>query len=228
MNKDWKAWIMHKAEPLLGRETTPLPVKELAWKAVNFAVNCGISHPVSFALRPILMHSNLRLMVGVNLAIIVVLAAVFGPIPSLAENAGGPLAITIATEGEVKLITEATVAYPLPSQGLISQRFWLLHAGIDLPTSPGTPVSPVMAGMVTGVEFGRFGYGNKVVIAHKNGYSSLYAHLSKVSVSAGDSVTTNSIIGESGNTGRSTGPHLHLEIHLEGKAINPAPILGIK
>ena len=56
------------------------------------------------------------------------------------------------------------------------------------------------------------GYGNYIVIKHSNGTQTLYAHLSKVSVSVGDEVNTGEVIGKSGNTGRSTGPHLHFEV----------------
>jgi murein DD-endopeptidase MepM/ murein hydrolase activator NlpD len=215
-------------EWLIKKRSVPLLLKELAFRAIAFVARCGESHPISFALRPAMMRKDLRLLVGVNLAVIAVMAAIFGPIPSMAENIGGPLALTMITEGEVQLVTEERVAYPLPSPGVLTQKFWLLHSGIDLATPVGTPVNPVMAGIVDETQIGRFGYGNNVVVTHKNGYSSRYAHLSKILVRAGDVVTTNTILGESGNTGRSTGPHLHLEIHLDGKAINPAAILGIR
>jgi murein DD-endopeptidase MepM/ murein hydrolase activator NlpD len=67
-----------------------------------------------------------------------------------------------------------------------------------------------------------------IVVSHGPEFESLYAHLSKINVFVGQEVNTGTIIGLSGSTGRSTGPHLHLEIHQDGKLINPALILGVK
>jgi murein DD-endopeptidase MepM/ murein hydrolase activator NlpD len=85
-----------------------------------------------------------------------------------------------------------------------------------------------MKGIVTKTEYNWFGYGNMIVVSHGPDFESLYAHLSKIDVKVGEQVTTDSIIGLSGSTGHSTGPHLHLEIHQDGKAIDPAPVLGLK
>ena len=70
-----------------------------------------------------------------------------------------------------------------------------------------------------------YGYGNRVVVDHGNGYTSLYAHLSNIYVSVGQTVSRGQLIGQMGSTGRSTGIHLHLEIHYKGAALNPLVIL---
>ncbi|MCB5169921.1 M23 family metallopeptidase [Streptomyces bambusae] len=106
------------------------------------------------------------------------------------------------------------------------------HSGQDFAVPVGTPVKAVHTGVV--VKAGANGagdgpaYGNAVVIKHANGTYSQYAHLSKVLVRAGQKVTTDQRIALSGNTGNSTGPHLHFEIRTTpnyGSAINPVAFL---
>lgn len=99
-------------------------------------------------------------------------------------------------------------------------RWGRLHAGIDMACSQGTNVLAADGGVVSFV--GTYGtYGNLVIIDHQNGYETYYAHNSKILVSKGDKVYEGYHIAESGNTGRSTGPHIHFEIHVNGKAKNP-------
>jgi murein DD-endopeptidase MepM/ murein hydrolase activator NlpD len=227
MKINWKKWIFNKAEALIKGATTPLPLKELAFQSINFAVACGRSSPLSFAFRPLFMHDKIRLAVGLNLAFLVLVTALLSPFPTFATNAGGPMLLAVAPEGEANLTTKPGVISPLPVL-VETQGFWLLHAGIDLATPVGTPVHPIMKGTVIKAEDSWFGYGNMIMVAHGPDFQSLYAHLSKILVKVGDEVTTETVIGLSGSTGHSTGPHLHLEIHQDGKAINPAPILGLK
>src|SRR5699024_1889643 len=102
-------------------------------------------------------------------------------------------------------------------------RWGSLHACVDFGVGVGTPVSAAASGVVVSTNTendGQMnGYGNVVLVAHSiNGttYTTLYAHLSSISVSAGDKVSRGQTIGASGNTGQSTGPHLHFEIHKGG------------
>lgn len=99
-------------------------------------------------------------------------------------------------------------------------RWGRLHAGIDLACSVGTDVLAADGGTVTFAGYHKT-YGNLVIIDHHNGYETYYAHNSKLLVSKGDKVYEGYHIAESGNTGRSTGPHIHLEIHVNGTAKNP-------
>lgn len=104
-------------------------------------------------------------------------------------------------------------------------RWGRMHEGNDFATPIGTPVAAMSTGTVisTGYESG---YGNLVRIRYWDGTVSVYAHLSQIIASVGDSVAPGAIVALSGNTGHSTGPHLHLEIHPDGgAAINPAPWL---
>lgn len=104
-------------------------------------------------------------------------------------------------------------------------RWGRLHAGLDFSAPVGTPVRAMSSGTVTfaGVQGG---YGNKIEITYWDGTLSYYGHLSAIGVAKGDAVAPGQVVGASGNTGSSTGPHLHLEVHPGGKTpIDPAPWL---
>ena len=98
------------------------------------------------------------------------------------------------------------------------------HKGIDLGCHTGTPVHSARKGEVVFSGYDE-GYGNLVVVEHEFGYRSYYGHLSKRLVKAGQSVKPGETIALSGNTGRSTGPHLHFEIRKNGRAMNPMTFL---
>jgi LysM repeat protein len=100
------------------------------------------------------------------------------------------------------------------------------HRGIDIDLNRGDTVKAAFTGMV------RFagkqgGYGNVVIIRHYNGLETVYAHLWKIKVKPGDIVTSGQLVGLGGNTGHSTGTHLHFEIRFRGVAINPAYLINI-
>ena len=118
----------------------------------------------------------------------------------------------------------------MPVEGVITSRFGLRsdpfhgktrhHKGLDIAAPTGTPIHPVRPGTV--VSSGeRGGYGNVVVLDHGDGTTSLYAHCHELKVKKGDKVAYGDVIATVGSTGRSTGPHLHLEVHRDGKAVDP-------
>jgi murein DD-endopeptidase MepM/ murein hydrolase activator NlpD len=94
------------------------------------------------------------------------------------------------------------------------------HNGIDLAAPTGTPVESVGDGTVVRAGWNG-GYGKYIEIKHSAGYTTAYAHLSKINVSKGDRVRQGELIGEVGSTGRSTGPHLHYELHFNGSIVHP-------
>jgi murein DD-endopeptidase MepM/ murein hydrolase activator NlpD len=99
------------------------------------------------------------------------------------------------------------------------------HTGIDLLTATNDDnVHPVKPGIIVMSEY-HSTYGNTVVVRHTNGVESLYAHLAAISVKVGDKVTTDDVIGRIGNTGVSTGKHLHLEILIGGYPVNPQKVI---
>ena len=95
-----------------------------------------------------------------------------------------------------------------------------LHAGIDFHASTGTPVRAAASGVVAAAQVMR-GYGNTIMIAHGSDMSTVYGHLSRIYVRAGEQVKKGQVIGASGATGLATGPHLHFEIRIHGHPVNP-------
>ena len=140
---------------------------------------------------------------------------------------------TVKTTKRVGSSTGATVSYdntPLgiallePISGIITSRFGTrrsgTHTGLDIATSAGTPIRAASAGTVIHAGW-KGNYGNLVKISHGNGIETWYAHCSKIYVSAGQQVNQGDVISAVGSTGNSTGPHLHLEIRVNGQALNP-------
>lgn len=120
--------------------------------------------------------------------------------------------------------------WPVPHFYRISSRFGRRgrkhHDGIDIPAPRGTPIISVDTGVVIYSGNGIRGYGNMIVISHGNEIFTVYAHNRKNKVSKGDRVKRGQQIAEVGNTGRSTGPHLHFEIRVKNKVRNPAQYLS--
>jgi murein DD-endopeptidase MepM/ murein hydrolase activator NlpD len=103
-------------------------------------------------------------------------------------------------------------------------RFGQLHAGIDLATAEGIPYKAIHAGKVVAAGHNG-GYGYAITVQHSDGSEAIYAHSRRLFVKAGDEVKAGQVIGLVGNTGYSYGPHLHLEIHVDGKPVDPIPLL---
>jgi len=95
------------------------------------------------------------------------------------------------------------------------------HTGVDFPASSGTRVGAAGRGCVSFAGWDSGGYGNLVVIRHRLGVTTHYAHLSSIAVRSGQCVTGHDLIGRVGSTGFSTGPHLHFETRLRGAAVDP-------
>jgi len=122
-----------------------------------------------------------------------------------------------------------------PAHGPIISRFGMrnhpifneerFHNGIDIAMDIGTPVHPVKAGVVS-FSGEISGYGRVVDVDHGNGTITRYAHLSERRVKAGDQVHTDTLLGASGETGLTTGPHLHFEVRHQGQAIDPLTVMA--
>ncbi|HOD11091.1 MAG TPA: peptidoglycan DD-metalloendopeptidase family protein, partial [Flavobacterium sp.] len=96
-----------------------------------------------------------------------------------------------------------------------------MHQGMDFTSPTGTPIFATGDGVVRRADNTASGYGNHIVIQHGYGYETLYGHLSKYKCKAGQRVKRGDIIGYVGSTGRSEAPHLHYEVHKDGKPVNP-------
>ncbi len=99
-----------------------------------------------------------------------------------------------------------------------------MHAGIDFKGAIGSPIFAAAGGIVTHAGW-RSGYGQAIEITHGNGMMTRYAHLSRIDVTLGQRVAAGATIGGLGSTGRSTGPHLHFEVRINDRAVNPRPFL---
>ncbi|MGI8594059.1 MAG: murein hydrolase activator EnvC family protein [Solirubrobacteraceae bacterium] len=115
-----------------------------------------------------------------------------------------------------------------PINGSISSPFGMrwgrLHAGIDIPAPVGTPIRAADSGKVI-LAGSQGGYGNYTCIQHSGSMSTCYAHQSSIGVSVGQSVRQGQVIGATGNTGNSTGPHLHFEVRINGTPVDPVGYL---
>jgi murein DD-endopeptidase MepM/ murein hydrolase activator NlpD len=100
-----------------------------------------------------------------------------------------------------------------------------MHAGIDLSGPTGTPIYATADGKVSEAGWNSGGYGNLVKLDHGRGIETRYAHLSAVGVRPGQHVKRGQLIGKMGSTGRSTGSHLHYEVRIDGRAVNPVPFM---
>jgi murein DD-endopeptidase MepM/ murein hydrolase activator NlpD len=131
----------------------------------------------------------------------------------------------LPTEMELKLV-ESLDEYHCPVMGRIVSKYGPRgrrnHNGIDLGLKNGEPIYATFPGRVRYSTYNTGGFGNLIILRHPNGLETYYAHLSRMNVRVGDWVAAGEVIGYGGNTGRSTGPHLHFETRLLGKALNPA------
>lgn len=123
--------------------------------------------------------------------------------------------------------------YPIKSNVVSSNfgyrpRFKRFHKGVDIKASIGDTIVSAFSGVVRVASYDANGYGNFVVVRHDNGLETIYGHMSKVLVKPNQEVKAGDVLGLAGNTGRSTGPHLHLETRFCGTAINPSDILNIQ
>ena len=131
---------------------------------------------------------------------------------------------------------EAAIPAGYPTSGRITSKFGTRvsprggrleqHTGWDIATNTGAPVRVTAPGVVEVAGWTTLGYGLHIVINHGYGYKTLYGHLSRLNVNSGDTVSSNELIGFVGNTGNSTGPHLHYEVRVGNTPINPKNFLA--
>ena len=176
---------------------------------------------VSRYFRHIFEHNRFKRILGTNLAAFAI-ATSFIPtsnhVPVIAEEIYVTESLTTLP---LVTTTKRSVQNPVNSIRITQNYNPYFHPGIDFDGEIGDKIMPIMEGFVIEVEYSRFGYGNSVIVKHIDKSESLYAHLNDVYVKRGDLVTLDDALGTMGETGRATGSHLHLEIRIDGHAINP-------
>jgi murein DD-endopeptidase MepM/ murein hydrolase activator NlpD len=167
------------------------------------------------------------------------------PTPALAQQSAStinqPANVAIEQFGRnIQVKNPATGAYAMtnvkvewPVRGPITLEFgapdWpymAVHSGLDIAAHSGTPVVPMMPGKVIYAGEISWGYGRHVIIDHGDGIQSIYAHLSAIDVHVGEEVGMGQVIGMVGQTGWATGPHLHFQVNVSGKPVNPRIFVG--
>lgn len=139
---------------------------------------------------------------------------VWDPPTISSTSSGGGYGIRPAVVGT------GTFIWPVGSRR-ITQAYWYGHRGLDIAAGEGSALYAADTGTVVWADWSIYCYGNLIVIDHGNGYLTLYAHLSSINVYPGQVVYQGNVIGATGNTGCSSGPHLHLEIRLGGNPDDP-------
>ena len=141
--------------------------------------------------------------------------------PAVSSSGGSGLGGGIAP----KIVGTGSFQYPVNNRNF-TQFYWYGHPAIDIALGEGNPVFAADTGTVTYAGWNTWGYGNLIVVNHGNGYETLYAHLSGINVVPGQIVYKGNVIGYSGNTGNSSGPHIHFEIRIGGNPDDPCWYLG--
>jgi len=131
--------------------------------------------------------------------------------------------IAVPSDKPVKMNVEFTSGFGVRSDPFHAGA--AMHPGIDLAGSYGTPIYATADGTVLRAGWNSGGYGNLVEIDHGRGITTRYGHMSAILVHEGDHVTRGQQVGRMGSTGRSTGNHLHYEVRIDGRAVNPIPFM---
>ena len=135
-----------------------------------------------------------------------------------------------STKGEVEVSysvasRRSPFDFKYPVDGHLTQGYRAFHPAFDIATAYGTPIKPLGSGKVEFAGSVPDGKGNIVIVDHGDDLKSLYAHMGNINVAVGNEVNPEMTLGTVGMTGRTTGPHVHLEIYDKGVAVNPGSIL---
>ncbi len=204
-----------------------------AAKAVKVAYH---EFAFQFSIRP-----RLRLSFWAVAALLLILVSTIRLSRLVSENKqavivnGQAVMVAESNSGQVEPLVEISsvvepklspFAYINPvDDGIVSQGFSTYHHAVDIATALGTDIRPIGSGVVEFAGFVSDGKGNIVVVDHGDGLKTIYAHMNKIEVGVGNSVDSKTTLGSVGLTGRTTGPHLHLEVYDRGVPINPASVL---
>ncbi|MEG2740234.1 peptidoglycan DD-metalloendopeptidase family protein [Clostridium sp.] len=137
----------------------------------------------------------------------------------------------VITKGTKNILNSNAAVLTSPTRGgaitsTFGERWGKNHNGLDIAGNTGDPVMAALDGKVKNVFYERDGYGNVVILEHEGGIETRYAHMSKTEARVGETVKKGDIVGRIGSTGRSTGPHLHFEVRVDGNPVNPEKYIG--
>jgi murein DD-endopeptidase MepM/ murein hydrolase activator NlpD len=151
-------------------------------------------------------------------------ARIVPPPPRLLARAAGRIAVPSALGASSYRAADAALSTPLQVNSGFGYRGGRRHNGIDFQASWGDSVGASMAGTVVFAGIKR-GYGNLLILDHGHGVTTYYAHLSAMYVGLGQTIAAGQVIGAIGTTGRSSGPHLHYEVRINGDPVNPNAVI---
>ncbi|MFA6594249.1 MAG: M23 family metallopeptidase [Candidatus Buchananbacteria bacterium] len=141
--------------------------------------------------------------------------------PRAVAKAAAAVPARTAEDSEIKVQGTGRMSWPNGCYRISQYYKGWIHTGLDIACPWGTPLRAADSGTVIRVQYGRTGYGYNVIIDHGGGITTLYGHMSRIDVAVGQSVEKGEVIGAEGSTGRSTGPHLHFEVRINGARVNP-------
>jgi hypothetical protein len=179
-------------------------------------------------IRRIFEYRLIRPRLGHMLILIGILIGVISPATAFSNFSDEqvPVSMEISTTLSESLALHTQHSVQLPVNKMhISQQFSAGHPGWDIDGDLGDEIKAVMPGQVESVLRHRYSYGNHILVNHGGAVQTLYAHLAKIFVNTGDKVSMDTILGEMGSTGNSTGDHLHLEVIDQDKRVNPGVVL---
>ncbi len=215
----------HRLQIEVSKRRSPLVFKKEVSEKIEALQKIRRGSKVSRVFRHLFEQKRIKAVLGTNLILLALLVSSFGSKTSALANI--PEELTTLSPGVIEMVTTRAGIRPPLDEVKISQGFSSFHPAIDFDGVTGDPVYPIMKGKIEATIYARFALGNHIIVNHGNGLNSVYAHLSKIEVQAGEEVETDRIIGRVGATGRAFGDHLHLEVIDNGRHINPRTLLGI-
>lgn len=177
-------------------------------------------HPFSKFFRSAFENKQARKFIGASLTVLIMFSGVMGNILAANETEVEPVLIE-APDTEVATVTNLEK----PLNGIVAQGYGGFHRAVDILAPVGTEIRPITKGKVIEANFWRLGWGHTVVVDHGEGLVSRYAHLRDIKVIEGEEISEDYVLGTVGMTGFTTGPHLHLEIYENGRAVDPLAVL---
>lgn len=180
----------------------------------------------NFAVSKIKPRLSLNLKGIRRLKYILIILAILGYYPTLnlPPKVSGSSVLAAEQLAEVSA-NSLPYSFTLPHPGYLSTPFSYYHPGIDIATGLGMPIRPIAPGEVIVTDYGFFGLGHEVIVAHPGGFQSTYGHMGRIFTKKGSQVTAATILGEVGLTGQTSGPHTHLEITKDGRYVDPQTVL---